>query len=696
MKKGAILFFVILLVFPIASASLSTSMENVTSYVNKYESKEITAPQLIVYIEYIKNKMYEELDKEGKTAFTETEIESVFEKTEVKPWEHWGNQFEKQFITDDFALVFTAHPFYRQDRAYWESRDDDIEIYYRIEYHLKAIDVEGGSSLVSEIKSLIPDIRYLAENEDVEKFEEMRDRFSKIKERVRKEIDDCEGFMEELEMVRDEYELKDPYETEKRYYYIIEQEIEKDCWAESGPCYPSCETVEKCEPVECTPFCYMNFTGELEPCDLGCEDACVEYEIINETPTENCIVWEYCDLCPEQEEVCEGCEDVKNNCWPEQKCQDICLEREEICNEWTKGEIKFDGTCAKDRGANIWLSAQGEDWGPLHHLNEGGGEWTCDNEIEELVNLRKAFQDDINNDFAIWFFEDFMGGEDYDHIFNGGKGFQSVMEILIRNEEEVSERLQCSENPEWPEGFEKVEITYINDNTHVEVWEKRVPVERANTNYHTTLYKYSWIPSKQLMKGLINHKVSETDTFGPTTKDIAAIRADEGQMHLITSLAESYGGSFDVLLELKEEQGQVVKKYLTINSNVTIQFFDEIDRNPDISIEVDYDLLYDFIKYMNYEMEGGRIRGPQWVHVGNQGGPGKFFSTLGAMSKLWKEGVTIKPRRSLLKLLFNSPEILGLMGTGSVGLSTQTQPMALGQEEQVRVKMITKEEVRMK
>jgi len=688
MKKEVILLFVILLVFPMASASLSTSMDEVASYVAQYESEGINAPQLVVYIEYIKNKMYEELDKEGKGAFTEAEIKSVFEKTEVKPWEHWGNQFEKKFITDDFVLVFTAHPFYRRDRAYWESRDDDLERYYRVEYHLKAIDVEGGRSLVTEIKSLIPDIRYLAENEDVEKFEELKDRFSKIKQRVQEEKDDCEEFMEELDMVRDEHELKDPYTTEKRYYYIIEQEIERNCWTDQGPCYMSCKTVERCEPVECTPYCYMNFTGESELCDPECEDVCIEYEIINETPTENCTKWEHCGLCPIEEEVCEGCENVEEICWPEEKCYDVCAEGKENCEEHTIAEIKLEGICAKNQ-INIWIGAHGKDWGPLRHLNEGRGEWTCDREIEELVNLRKAFQDDINNDFASWFFEDFMGGDDYDKIFNGGKGFQSVMEILIRNEEEVSERLRCSENPEWPEGFEKVEITYINNNTHVEVWEKKVPVEWANTNYHTTLYKYSWIPSKQLMKDLINHKVSETDTFGPTAKDIAAIRADQGQMYLITSLAESYGGSFDVELELREEAGEIVKKYLTINPNVTVQFFDEIDRDPDISIEVDYDVLYDFIKYMNYEMEGGSIRGPHLVWVGDQGGPGKIFSTLGAMSKLWKEGVTIKPRHSLLKLLFNSPEIIGLMGTGSVGVSAQ--PMGtVRQGEQVRVESMAK------
>ncbi len=434
----------------------------------------------------------------------------------------------------------------------------------------------------------------------------------------------------------------------------------------------------------------MNFTGEFEPCDSGCEDVCIEYEIINETPTENCTEWEHCGSCPIKEEVCEGCENVEEMCWPEKKCHDVCTEEKENCEEHTTAEIKLEGICAKNQ-INIWVGAHGEDWAPLRHLNEGGGggEWNCDREIEELVNLRKAFQGDINNDFASWFFEDFIGGDDYDKIFTGEKGFQSVMEILIRNEEEVSERLRCSENPEWPEGFEKVEITYINDNTHVEVWEKKAPVEWANTNYHTTLYKYSWIPSKQLMKDLINHKVSETDTFGPTAKDIAAIRADEGQMYLITSLAESYGGSFDVELELREEAGEIVKKYLTINPNVTVQFFDEIDRDPDISIEVDYDVLYDFIKYMNYEMEGGSIRGPHCVQVGDQGGPGKIFSTLGAMSKLWKEGVTIKPRRSLLKLLFNTPEIIGLMGTGSVGLSTQ--PLGTVGREQVRVESMVKE-----
>ena len=64
---------------------------------------------------------------------------------------------------------------------------------------------------------------------------------------------------------------------------------------------------------------------------------------------------------------------------------------------------------------------------------------------------------------------------------------------------------------------------------------------------------------------------------------------------------------------------------------------------------------------MNYEMESDKIKGPNWVRIEGEGGPGKFFSVVGAVSKMWKEGVTIKPRYALLKLLFNSKNIIELI-----------------------------------
>ncbi len=126
--------------------------------------------------------MYEELDKENKIAFTESEIKTVFVQTEAKPWEHYRAQFEKRFSTKDFDVVFTANPFYRKDKNYWESRDVDTRTYYTIGYHLQAINVGGEKDLVSEIKSLIPDLEYLSENEDQQRFEDVKEKFSKIKQ----------------------------------------------------------------------------------------------------------------------------------------------------------------------------------------------------------------------------------------------------------------------------------------------------------------------------------------------------------------------------------------------------------------------------------------------------------------------------------------------------------------------------------
>lgn len=67
MKKELITLIITLaLVIPLTSASLQSNFDEITNYISQYESEEINAPQLIVYIEYIKGKMYEELDKKTK------------------------------------------------------------------------------------------------------------------------------------------------------------------------------------------------------------------------------------------------------------------------------------------------------------------------------------------------------------------------------------------------------------------------------------------------------------------------------------------------------------------------------------------------------------------------------------------------------------------------------------------------------
>lgn len=647
MKRSVIIIIVVfLLIFPVVSASLSSNMAEVERYVEEYKAGVVTAPQLVVNIEYVKNKMYEELDKEGKNAFTETEITAVFDKTEFDGdgrQDRRFTQYGKKFETNDFEVVFRADSFFRHDREYYEKRETTAKNYYTINYELVAVNVASGN-LDSEIKDFISDLKSLIANNggSENEYEEARKSLNQINQKVQgiKDQDNCVELMESIGMEEDE---KDYPSKERNFYYLIEEIIRENCWN-----VPKCDWV--CEPVEvcrdCEPECH-----EEEVCEEICEDV-----FNNETNSTEPVCEDVCSM----QEVCRGCEDV---CRTSEKCENKC-EDVEHCDKQSSGEIGIEVRCREEKGNNLWLRVQGEEFNYYQGLNEGGV-WGCENEIQSLVKMREVLQKDVNQEFAEWYFEEYLV-EDYDRMINGDKGFQYVLELLTKNEEQISQNLHCSETGQWPEGFEKIDITYVNENTHVEVWEKNIPVKHDQTTYYTTLYKYSWVPSRALLKELINYKLSETDTFGPSAKDVARIKSDVGQMEIVNSLSERYGGSFDVKLELKDEQDQVVLKYFQVNPDAIVRIVDSIEENPDISVEVEYNVLYDFISYISYEMDGEIIKGPHWVYTSSGSGPGKFFGIVGAVKKAWREGVTIKPRYALLKLLFNSKNVIGLISSSSI------------------------------
>jgi len=671
MKRGMIIItFAFLLILPVVSASLSSNIEEVEKYISEYKTGELNAPQLVVNIDYVKNKMYEELDKEGKKAFTEAEIEAVFDKTELGPGgeiefrggdkisfrggsrRDWRfTQYLKTFKTDDFHVVFRADSFFRHDREYYEKREITAENYYSISYELVAVNV-AGADLSNEIRDFISELKGLIASDGGtdEEYEDARKSWNQIQQKVR-EIRDQDNCVELMGSIGMEEKEKDYPSRERNFYYLVEEKIKKSCRNESK-CEPVCEPIEVCDDY-CEPECW-----DEEVCGEVCEDVFNNETNSNETNSTESICEDVCEIV----EVCSVCGDepcrMKPNC--QLKCEDV-----EHCEEFPSEEIGFNANCREKEGSNLYLNIRGEEFEYYRGLNEGG-EWNCNNEIDSLVKMRKVLQEQVNQEFAEWYFEEYLI-EDYDRMINGINGFKSVLELLTRNEEQISQNLHCSETGQWPDGFEKIDITYINNNTHVEVWEKNIPVEQDQTTYYTTLYKYSWVPSRDLLKELINYKLSETDTFGPSARDVANIKSDAGQMELVNSLSERYGGSFDVRLEIKDEQDQVVLKYFQVNPDVIVKIVDSIEEEPDIFVEIEYDALYDFISYISYESGGDEIKGPRWVYMGGvSGGPGKFFGFIGAVRKAWREGVTIKPRYALLKILFNSKNIIGLMGTSNI------------------------------
>ena len=193
MKKVIFSLLFILLTIPIVSASLSLS--EVSSYVEDYNEGEINSAQLIVYLEYLQSKMYESLDKEGKKAFTLDEIETVFGKAIN---DEKIEEFEKVFYTSDFAVVFSAYPFYRYDEEYYEKRESESEDYYSIGYYLRPLQGSSGSSdLVTGIKKFVNDLDSMVDTEDFSKFEELKAYLSGLRQQI-SQVDNCEEIAKEV------------------------------------------------------------------------------------------------------------------------------------------------------------------------------------------------------------------------------------------------------------------------------------------------------------------------------------------------------------------------------------------------------------------------------------------------------------------------------------------------------------------
>ncbi len=597
-KKYIFFITLIFVIIPSVSASLSSHMQEVDNYVTQYDSGKVTAPQLIVHLNYIQNKIYEELDTKDKDAFTKSEISTVFDKSD-KDW----RDYEKIFETGDFKIVFATTRSLEYSSDYWEKREKEAETLYGIYYRIEALESDSQEDIVEQLKDFEDEfVKLVKSGGNSNKEENLKNKLNDIKQRMGEEIktqDECIEIMEYLGMKED----KENYGEGKKYVKILDQDIKKDCWTDKSGCHEECDTEEVC-----------NNDGE---------------------------------------------------CWEEKRnCRQVCDENEE-CNEYVEKEINMQGHCDKEK-SGISVGAWGEGYDRYQQINKHE-KWNCNARMNSLVKVRKVLQEDLDNEFAEWYFEEFMAGEDYDKIINGEGGFEAVLQLLIENEEEISMNLNCYEKDGWPEGFEKININYDSKNVNVEVWEKFAPIEENQIKHYTTLFKYSWVPDKQLMKELIEYQISKTNNFGPSAKEIIKIKSDPGKMQIINGLSDKYGGSFDVRIELSQEDKDfAISKYLRVNPDIAVKMADSLsvegdNSKEDISIKIDYDVFYDFINYMTNEMEGDQINGPHWVNVKGDEGPGKLFSALGALSKMWKEGVTIQPRHALFKLFFSTKDLIGLM-----------------------------------
>ncbi len=618
MHKLFLVFFLSFFLIPtVFSYSVEEGAEEFENYITQYKDDDITTPQLIVYLEYVQSRMYSILDKEDREGFTESEIETIFGSIE-------DDTARKEYLTDDFKIIFEANLFYGTNL--YEDRGMSGEDYYTIHFYLEPLEKKTSSSGVEEdIESFINDLEEASETNNPD-FDSLKESYTNIMiESQKLGYDSCEDIASSI---------------------MTESEHQKD-WDE-GTMYD--EVIKIVNETEC---------HEREECEHVCEEV------------DDC--WEKCH--PECETVCDDGEDGKN-CWEEchEVCEEFCETREEChpnctmieeCYDNTVSELRFSIECNPEY-TGLWIDAWGEELEIFNQINEVDmGKKDCEIRLNSFVSLRKALQDSVDNDFAQWYFEDFLG-DSPEKLMRGGHGFERVMNTLIWIEESIAKNMGCmGEDAEWPEGFEEINIDYEKNNIKIQVWERQIPVEwMQGKKMWTTLYTHKFMPSKNMMKEMILYQISETDKIGPSTEEINELKSDQGKMELIKRIADKYGGSLNIMLELNDGEEELLKKYVRINVNDTIKFSDNEPEEMDISISVDYDALYEFMSYMQ-SMESERIRGPNWIE-GKEGGReedgfGKFLGALGAVLRFWRTGVNISPPQAILKLILNIFDVVNFI-----------------------------------
>ncbi len=440
----------LLFIFPFASASLVDDVvSDFTEYVGQYEDGDLTAPELVVYLESALSKTYE-VKENIDVSDIERKMQAVDHGRSNKKSNYSGFQeYKKEFITDDFKIILNAFPNMHYSEDFYESRSDEKEGTYTFGFYIEALEIynDDAESLFNKFIEKLEDI---TEDEDDKSFDfmGMSEEFQNVRSAVQFEasgsLDNCNEFLSNImiENIPDNF-IDETLETEEemnenndfkynkkdnhskygnsQYVLPIKTIYRENCWQDQE-CYEECWEEE---------YCWDDYTYE-NVCDEQCEENCWDEEQCTECPDppeETCT-----EVCDENNENCEtvcelvpcepGCETITNcedNCWDncyneptsqqqcntKQKCEQKC-DPVEKCETMEDGHLAVMGDCKDHKQEEVFPDIYINSWGPgLDHFNElnhNENKIDCERRMEGLIRIREVFQDDVDNEFAKWYF----------------------------------------------------------------------------------------------------------------------------------------------------------------------------------------------------------------------------------------------------------------------------------------------------
>jgi len=380
---------------------------------------------------------------------------------------------------------------------------------------------------------------------------------------------------------------------------------------------------------------------QRERCQIECKRSCVDKCV-----REECGEWSDCNI----NEIIKECE---TTCEPKEECIEKCISGEEYWwkefqeeHKEEKGVFSAGGYCRISQGREegfIWFNGWGDPFdriNPLKHQYYSGGEaeW-CEWDLENLIKQRKEFEKGFNQEFAVWFFEDYLANsaEDWEQHVSG------IFELYwknINNQEEMAHRMRCLDINDINEimDYNLIEISYDTEYGSLEYWEEvkevSMPWKPGIEDIKVTIissYMKIWIfpPKKfainELKEAMENHefpgspeeKTERKNEEGFTEEEKEIIKQQKGFMKKIKEISEKYNGNLDLAVQFidYETNDVVFNLYVQINEEdiLTAQpMLPEEVPEEDVKIELDFGLIYEMVRETEKEMKGERIESPPW------------------------------------------------------------------------------------
>lgn len=331
----------------------------------------------------------------------------------------------------------------------------------------------------------------------------------------------------------------------------------------------------------------------------------------------------------ESEKRCEGCED-DSDCM-----QDVCApwDMKHVINfgcvqgstwEEETGAIFLGGGCnflptgivESYMGFHAWgESLEQVQW--YQEATEQLERHWCEYQLEHLLKQRIELQESYNQEFLAWFFEEYVNSKPDEWDKYSG-GIYDVYWKFVDNSRETNRHLRCLNLNKFPSEYEMInEIEYESELGYIKFWEEKDVLDGVEI---FSPYMQIWaFPPKEFIKEDFRTSMEEgimpgppeNKELGPSLLEIKEAKEDEKFMEKIRDISDNFGGSADFLITINDNDEILYKAMLTINPDIIFKFQvkDIENSEPDVTINVDFEFLYETIGMIEKQVE---LERPPW------------------------------------------------------------------------------------